>query len=154
LQAIQDRRDPAYSYQQLQRLLQGQPLAAAADQALVKRRADREQLRQVPFQQVDESGVYYAELTGRIDGEFASAVLPNAAVIVLASPMPDGSGKWEVKVRAGNQFPPSWSLQDLQLDSFGGRWNAGSTKRHGGSNLGPEAYAQDVAERLATFQNA
>ncbi len=39
-------------------------------------------------------------------------------------------------------------LNTLDLPDFGGRWNAGSTRRFGGTSIHPEEYAEILDERM------
>lgn len=168
LQAIQDMGDLgdiAFSFYCLNILLtKGEMvLPEEAQTALQVRRAEREKLRQIVegggFVH-QGSGVYYAELQKRIDGELLPALLPSASVIVVAYPIAankipedlreQGLKLYEVKTRTGSQFPAGASLQDLNLPNWGGRWNAGSTGRHGGT-IDPAAFARLVAQKMSGY---
>lgn len=131
-----------------------------AKQALLTRRRQRAQLQRLvetgAFAHV-ENGVYYAELPERINGELLPALLSKASVIVVAYPLAEGKKTeeqrrnrtpvFEVKTRTGTMFPEGRSLQEFDLPHWGGRWNAGSTGRQGGT-ADPKAFASLVAERL------
>jgi hypothetical protein len=60
-----------------------------------------------------------------------------------------------MKLRLGLAAPPGLTLQRLGVQAFdpryGGRWNAGSNKRGGGTDIPPERYAQLVADRLQSI---
>ena len=63
---------------------------------------------------------------------------------------------WNVKLRLGQAAPAGLSLHDLKLSAwdknFGGRWNAGSNKRGGGTDIAPVDYAAQVAHCIARCQ--
>ena len=157
LQAVQDRRDLAYSLDQLRLLLDGHPLDGAAQNLLEKRYADRERIKQIingnGFKIVDD--VSYAVLDEKIDGALVPALLPEAKLILLFSPMENDRSKWEVKFRAGVLAPQGFSLKKLGIEEvdegFGGRWNAGGNKRNGGIKANPGEYAAKIAKLVEKF---
>jgi hypothetical protein len=158
LQALDRRRDPVLSFRALRRLLAGEPLdadvQAALDERRARRRLARELVRAGRFEEV--GGVAWAELEGEVDGEFFPALLPTAAVIVLGSRDPSVAAPWITKVRLGQAAPEGLSLFDLgirKLDpNFGGRWNAGSNRRLGGTKVPPDFYAEALAARLGRVE--
>jgi hypothetical protein len=91
-----------------------------------------------------------------IDGEFFPALVPGATVILLANRMKDPR-RWQMKIRLGEAAPPGLTLHALdvgELDiGYGGRWNAGSNKRGGGTELTPQAYVDHIRERLKRWNN-
>lgn len=98
------------------------------------------------FRWVD--GIAYIILDKRIDAGLVPPFLPNARVIVVASRMPeDAQKKWRIRVRLGKKAKGIY-LNELKLPDFGGRWNAGSTTRHGGTDIEPEDYVDIILNRL------
>lgn len=154
LQAIQQTRDVEYSLATLARLEAGRPLDAAASEALEARQRKREAATEaVASGRFDWAGdIAWAQFDLEIDGEFFPALLPEARLIIVGSPMPDGSSKLAIKVRRGHAMPDGVTLDDLDLKridpSYGGRWNAGSTKRGGGSDLRVEEWIRRLVEQL------
>lgn len=152
LQAIQDARDVHHSLRQLRALLEGRALEPRSHELLTQRREDRDAMSAARFTQVEGAPVWWVQLERKVDSALAVDVVADGAVVLLASPMPGTQNhapmRWEVKVRAGMRFPPGHSLAELALPDFGGRWNAGSTKRHGGTALAPQDYAAVVADRV------
>lgn len=63
----------------------------------------------------------------------------------MALPREDVPRRWNVKLRLGNAAPPGFTLHDMKIPNwnpaFGGRWNAGSKKRGGGTSIEPRDYA-------------
>jgi hypothetical protein len=61
-----------------------------------------------------------------------------------------------MKLRLGAGAPEGFTLHDLhmtELDpAYGGRWNAGSNARAGGTAIPPERYAEEVRRRLLTVR--
>ncbi len=78
--------------------------------------------------------VYVGRFEEMLPGELLPALIPEAKVIILVSSL--RAGLKEIKVRAGLKFPIGVSLNMLGLLGYGGRWNAGSTKRCGGTPEG------------------
>jgi hypothetical protein len=138
----------------LRRLLAGDPIASHA-QALVERRAARRAHAQALVASGDiavDRGLAVGYLTDDIDGACFPALLPDAALIMLVSPHSQYADRYAVKLRLGIAAPPGLTLHGLGLSTFdpvfGGRWNAGSNKRGGGTALGPAAYAAHVRAAL------
>lgn len=88
----------------------------------------------------------------RIPAEMLTSVLPEAAVIITSKPL--NSECWVMKVRLGRAGMGSsnLSLNNLGIElfdpAFGGRWNAGSNNRGGGTKLTPQEYAEKVASAI------
>jgi hypothetical protein len=160
LQALQSRRDLHLSTRSLGHLLRGLPLEPAALGDLAKRRSDRERAEALVREgQVHWSGkVAYARIQTKLDAGLLPPLLPEAWVILTFSPMKDREGHLEVKVRQGLAAPEGLSLQRLGIETFdpayGGRWNAGSNIRGGGTPLSPETYAERVADLLSDWNPA
>jgi hypothetical protein len=142
-----------YSLRCLHDLLDGRSLDERAQTALDARRRNRQRAAQcvADGRFSEKSGLFWASLDDAIEGEFFPALLPDAKVIVIFTPRPGEAGRWNVKFRLGNAAPEGLSLEQLvkPLDlGYGGRWNAGSNKRDGGTNETPETYAVLLIERM------
>ncbi len=152
LQAFDAMRDVEFSLRNLELLLQEASLEEAAINLVEKR--DRERAFATSLV---ESGrfrmigaVAVAKLGGdeRIASEFLPGLLPAARIIISAAPM--ANGRWETKVRLGLAARKEETLFSLHISrlepAFGGRWNAGSTKRSGGSEIDPIVLAERLVE--------
>ena len=162
---VGDRTEGQYleSLRNLKLLLNHSALEPAAVRALRKRSNDRARARRL----VDEGNVptdrwlAVVELDEEMDGSFFPPLLPDAAVIMLATRSGDDTGRWIVKLRLGKAAWPGLTLHTLPVSdwdsNYGGRWNAGGNKRgggeeplaSGGTSIEPEAYAEKLRERLA-----
>lgn len=134
LQAVSELRDLELSFTCLQACLEEKALPDKAVQLLETRLHDRARALKYVREGVIQyagHGVYVGKFEAIIPGELFPALLPDAKVIVLVSSL--SSGFKEIKVRAGLMFPEGHSLNLLGLTGYGGRWNAGSTKRFGGT---------------------
>jgi hypothetical protein len=87
-----------------------------------------------------------------LDGEFFPALLPEAVVILLAARRADDRQRWDVKLRLGAGAPAGFSLHRLALreldPGYGGRWNAGSNRRGGGTAMPPDRWSAELAQRV------
>jgi hypothetical protein len=96
--------------------------------------------------------VAWVELDRDADLLFLAGRIPTAAVVLLFTPRGDDSVRRNVQFRLGGGALAGLTLHDLRLAEFdrgyGGRWNAGSNKRAGGTDLAPAAYAAEVARRV------
>lgn len=144
LQSLQDKRDLTFSLQNLDKLLKGEKIDEEAQSMLEARLKSREMVKKIVSDgKFEKNGqVYFTSVDERFDAGMLPAILPDAAAIVLGSPMKDNPDMWEIKVRLGLSASQDMALNEMNLPDFGGRWNAGSTKRHGGTKLNPEEYAK------------
>jgi hypothetical protein len=93
-------------------------------------------------------GIAFIKINQKIDACLVVDVLPDAKVIVVASPMPKKSkGKWRIRVRLGKSGN-GIQLNKLNLPDTGGRWNAVSTSRNDGTDIEPEEYVKTVRNRI------
>jgi hypothetical protein len=151
-----DRTDEQYleSLRNLRLLREGERLELCAQRALdlrLGRRARARQLvREGRFGWVGK--LAWAKLEEEIDGAFFRPLLPEAAVIMLAVRHPTLSDCWVMKLRLGAAAPPGLTLHSLGIQNwnpaFGGRWNAGSNKRGGGTSIEPRDYANRLLTKL------
>ena len=156
LQALDPRRDYPLSLRNLRLLLAGQPIDPDAQSALEERRGKRAEAKRLvqngAFTNLD--GVAFATIPRAVDGEFFPALLPTAHLIAVFVPHAE-PGKWMVKLRLGQAAPNGLSLHQLGVPAFdanyGGRWNAGSNKRGGGTTLSPDDYARHLQHALSTI---
>jgi len=154
LQALDKRRDLELSQSSLNRFLRKEPLQAVAKEALEERRRERGQaellVNKHQFSSVGK--LSYAVVKQPIDSEFFPALLPDTMVLMIASPRGDSGGYWDIHLRLGPAAPKGFSLHSLDLKgldpNYGGRWNAGSNIRGGGTNLAPEKYGEKLSELL------
>lgn len=90
--------------------LQGQrPPAALAH--LEARLRKRESTLEAATQFSRLGNIAYAELPDSVDSELFPAVLADATVILIASPRPQGPGRWDMKVRLGRAAPEGLILK-------------------------------------------
>lgn len=154
LQAIQSKRDLQFSLKNLQALLNKEPLDEEAEKLLEKRFADRKKAQEAVSEGhfTESQKVFYISLAEKIDGAFFPALVSEAGAIVVCSPMPDGSGKFSMKTRLGMQAPIGFVLNKAGLPDFGGRWNAGDTKRNGGTAVSVEKFASLLEEAIEKYK--
>lgn len=151
LQGLDPYRDRDLSLRNLGLLLAGHELEVVAQQGLNDRRRKRDRAARLVgrFQLV--GSLAWAVLDEVIDGELFPPLLPQAVVILVASPR-DEQGQWNMKLRLGLAAPEGLTLHALKLAEidphYGGRWNAGSNRRGGGTAMSPERYAELLAARL------
>ena len=101
-------------------------------------------------------GIALITIDQKIDACLLVDALPAAEAIVVVSPMPEGSrGKWRIRVRLGiGNLSEAIELNKLNLPDTGGRWNAVSTSRNGGTNIEPEKYLGRVRYEIKQQQNS
>jgi hypothetical protein len=154
LQALDPMRDVELSLRNLNLLLQGAALEEVAVNLVEGRKKQREmvaalvQMRRVEF--IGSVAVIKLSAEEKLSGEFLPSLLPAARVIIAALPM--SNGKWETKVRLGLAAQAGETLFSIDVErwecAFRGRWNAGSTRRSGGSTIDPVVLAQRLADSL------
>jgi hypothetical protein len=96
------------------------------------------------------NGIAFKIMDKKIDAGLLPALFPNVKAIMVASPMPDR--KWRIRVRLG-KLGKNIELNKLNLPDTGGRWNAISTSRHGGTNTRPEDYLKMLSDKINQNQN-
>jgi hypothetical protein len=152
LQALEPLRSVADSFNALAILEGGGRLPSWAGKPLAERLEQRTVAADLAGCFVLAGGIAWAAFDEPVDGEFFPVHLPEARVIVMGYPMADRSSRWVIKLRLGLAAPPGTVLDPARLrvidPAYGGRWNAGSTKSGGGSELAPETWAERLGERL------
>ena len=153
LQALEQERDLDIALQTLLALRDGEELPARAADLLELRRGERRGLRALLEEpgRVRRFGPVTVLAAGRhLPAEMLTPLLPDAAVIVVGYPRQGGGHK--MKIRLGNAAPEGVSLSRLGITSedpdYGGRWNAGSNNRGGGTDLDPFAYGQMLEQEV------
>lgn len=160
LQALEEKRDLKFSLRNLDLFLSGKDIESEAKELLEKRLEDRKKAKGLVEEgKFKKNGsVYYVLLEKKIDAGLLPALLPNAVVIMTASPMKNNPSRLEIHVRLGINAPSGLAINRLGLpDGFGGRWNAGANNRpkkdnpQGGTTKSAEEYAQIINEKLKKF---
>ncbi len=150
LQALQETRKLPLIMENLYHLQNDEQIDTKAELLLEDRKESREKVKRLvnagAF--LEYNGIYYVGLDEKIESELVPEYLPDAKLVVLASPMPEGSEKkWEIKVRLG-QKAGHIILSELNLPDFGCRFNAGSTMRLGGTDIELEEYVKIIYKEL------
>ncbi|MBA3733130.1 hypothetical protein H0W91_02005 [Patescibacteria group bacterium] len=155
LQSLEEKRDLFFSLSNLDKLNKGEPLDTDAEMLLNKRYQNRikaaELIKEGKFEKV--GNVYFTSVDERFDAGMLPALLPEAEIIVIGSPMKDNPEMWGISVRLGLAAPEGWTLDDFKLPDFGGRWNAGNTRRHGGTKYNAKEYATIINEQISDLQS-
>jgi hypothetical protein len=145
----------AESLRAVEDLRAGPPLGAAATKALEGRRLRRRLAQELKDSFDLRDGVAFAVSDHSIDSAFFPALVPEAAVIMVACPNVADRARWTIKLRLGESAPRGVMLHSLGVTAwdplFGGRWNAGSNGRGGGTDRAPGEYAERLRARLASF---
>lgn len=148
LQALQYERNIEFSLKNLQLLLDKKPLELKAQELLQKRYRQRKEIKKiVDKKEFKKSGeVFYIEINKRIDPNFLIPLFPEAKIILSFSPHQKNSNCLEVRMRRGMAASKKLKLNKIGINEFdpkwGGRWNAGSNKRGGGTKLSANKYAK------------
>lgn len=153
---FRNNRDTEFCLRNLKLFLNSETMEKEAEDMLRERKADREEVKQLvkDTKGIEKEKVPLLITRKRIDTAFLPALLPEAEVIVTAYPLSENPSKWGVKLRLGSKAPESFSLSSLPLpEEFGGRWNAYSNTRGGGSSTEPEALRSMLEESLNKLES-
>ena len=157
LQSLDRQRNIELSLRSLAALERGSMLPDIAVEKLAirlsKRDAAEAAVAEGRFQSQD--GVMWAKLDFEIDGEFFPRLMPDAKVIVISYPNLSGTAPFVMKARLGLGAPEGMSLHQLDIKehvdpAYGGRWDAGSTRRGKGTVMGVEEWALKLAARMTS----
>lgn len=145
LQAIEHHRDINLSKHALNNLLNNEPLDPQTLSDIAARQQERAQIQALIEKDLQYyEDIAYITLEQNLDAALFPPYLPEAKVIVIGIPM---EGRWKIKARLGNKTE-GIQLNTLDLPDMGGRWNAISTGRNGGTQYTPKEYAQIIYEKL------
>ena len=124
----------------------GRPLGDVATEALARRRNRRDLALELRDRFDLRDGVAFAVSDHSIDSAFFPALVPEAAIIMVACPNVADPARWTIKLRLGESASRGVTLHSLGITEwdplFGGRWNAGSNGRGGGTDKEPGEYAE------------
>ena len=152
LQALTEFKNPAFSFQNLNLLLQGKRLEPRAMRAYHRRLKDREHMKRHVRRFKKRGHVHYIRTSDPLHTDLFFGLLPEAEVILIHFPRRKGNGKSEVRVRLGKAAPIGLRLNNLALPNIGARWNAGSSVRDPeGVSLSARQYADTVNEAVEEF---
>ncbi|MCK5593863.1 MAG: hypothetical protein KAI18_01335 [Candidatus Aenigmarchaeota archaeon] len=156
LQALQETRDLPFIMENLCHLQDDEKIDTKAEMLLEDRMESREEVKQLVKDGAfsEYNGIYYIGRDEKIESELVPEFLPDAKLVVLASPMPpDSEREWEIKVRLGKNTRDI-NLKKLNLPDFGCRFNAGSTMRLGGTDIELEEYVRRVYSEISRVYGA
>lgn len=149
LQAVQDFRDLPFSLECLSQAERGAPLPVRAQNLLAHRLADREKAKGLAFGALREGRMAFIALDDKIESDLVAPFVKDAWILALTFPHTKDSARTELKLRLAPDAPMGFTLRSLDMakvdPAFGGRWNAGSNKRGGGSRL----RSSELFERLS-----
>ncbi|MDO8594822.1 MAG: hypothetical protein Q7R93_04930 [bacterium] len=151
LQPLASFKDPALSFRNLELLLDGKALEPEVEKARARRREDRKVCAEVApnFKRQGRvcflGGHYFEEV------ELFLPLFPDAEIFLIHYPSRIVTGKNEIRVRLGPAAPKGLWLNKLGLPNFGGRWNAGSSRRSEKTLLTVEEYASVINEKVEAF---
>jgi hypothetical protein len=153
LQALDPWRDFALSIRNLDFMLQGCELDPAVKEAMRQRQDKRESLHEKLKQEIqiiNKTALLIVE--DCLDAVDLVRIFPDVAMIVHARPDKTGSSRWTMKIRLGQAAPAGLMLDKRKIQVFdpnyGGRWNAGSNGRGGGTSLDPRTYVLKLFDAL------
>ena len=135
-------------------------LDAFVEEAVAERKTSRDRAARLVAEGRFEiaQGVFLTRLEVPTEGELFLPLLPDAVVVMTASPYQNREDRWQVKIRLGLAAPTGLSLHDLGIpawdEAYGGRWNAGSNHRGGGTALSPEEYCVRLAKAVTDTLSA
>ncbi len=130
-------------------MLEGKELPQDAKDMLGLREKNRERVRSMiehnRFHKIGSIAVFITE--SNLDPAILVSLLPDSSAIMVSSQSKKDESRWIHRIRLGKDID-GVSLKNCNLPDFGGRWNAGSTRRHGGSTLGPLEYGKVLDQEL------
>lgn len=153
LEALKDKRDLHYSYDNLTKVINGSSLDYDANRLIEDRILERERATQLVqngnFK--NENGIFYAETTKNISLNLFLPLIPEAKILILSMPSKADPSKHEIKIRLGMSHPANLRLNNLQFspeNDFGwqGRWNAGSNRRSGGTSKSLDEVVNTISQ--------
>ena len=149
LQSIQYKEDLEQIAINLNNLLNDRSIDEEAKKLMKKRKDAREfakhELEKGNYEKYKD--VAYLILDRAGDPTMLIPFLADTKVIMMAYKSPHDSERWNIRIRLG-LAAKKIHLNTLDLPDFGGRWNAGSTRRHGGTSIHPKEYAKIIQEHI------
>jgi hypothetical protein len=155
LQALSCKRKLLFSAKNMEDLLAGKDLDEEAA-VLFKQRSD-ERMRSFALIKggLRQKGhVTFLQLTPKknVDIQLLYWALPDAEIIMTAGQMPDDASRTGIKIMRGRKAPNGLCLNIIGLgDGFGGRWDAISNKRAGGTTNSVAIYIDKLNDYLNSF---
>ncbi|MFP4117569.1 MAG: hypothetical protein ACLFTR_01460 [Candidatus Woesearchaeota archaeon] len=148
LQALEDTRNLDFIAENLFKMIDGEELQERASRMLSIREKNRERIASmVSMNRIHKEGnVSYIITDSKLDPALLISLLPASTAIMISSKS-EKKGHWNHRIRLGMHVQ-GISMKELDLPGFGGRWNAGSTRRNGGTELDPKEYARIINQRL------
>ncbi len=150
LQAMQKEKDLEFSIRNLDALLNKELIDEKAKGMLEIRKGERAKIKKL----VDDGkvsyqdGIDYIKLDEKIESGLLPKYVPDAKLIMIAHPMPEGSAReWNIHLRLGNEADDI-RLDMLNLPDFGCRCDAGSTNRYGGTDVAPGEFLEITIEEI------
>jgi len=122
---------------------------------LKKRHGERQEAKEIinnkKFQRIGR--ITYIYLEKNINSAFWPSLIPDAQVI-LTSYKKDHNNLI-ARTRLGMKAPEGLYLNEIGINEFdpnwGGRWNAGSNERSGGTKLSLDKYIKDLNRKIEQF---
>jgi hypothetical protein len=149
-----------FFFDSLSRFQRGRSLDTFAREAMDVRKESRERAGRIVAEGRfhAEAGVCFATLDEPLEGELLLPFLDEAVMVATANRHREYPDRWQLKIRLGLAAPEGLSLQAMEIEAFdpgyGGRWNAGSNSRGGGTDIEPEAYRQRLVGAVAAYGRA
>ncbi|MCK4891626.1 MAG: hypothetical protein KAS78_03075 [Candidatus Pacebacteria bacterium] len=155
LQALKHKRDIKLSVRNLQLLLNGEILEPEALALVKERYKERQEAKKIvdskKFQKIGK--ITYVYLEKSINSAFWPSLIPDAQIILTSY-----KGDYNnliVRTRLGMAAPKGLALNKIGIDEFdlgwGGRWNAGSNRRSGGTKLSSNEYIINLNIKVEKF---
>lgn len=154
LQSLAKTQELAFAAECFKGLILGEELAPRALDIIATRAADRargsEYLNSGVLRVRDQ--LAWAITDKPLESDLVLPLVPEAVMIILFSKHPEVEGNWVVKTRLGRAAHAGLTLFDININQidpiWGGRWNAGSNERGGGTPIPPTAYLEEIRQRL------
>lgn len=155
LQALKRERDIKLSVRNLQLLLGSETLEPKALTLLEERYKERQEAKKIvnskKFQKIGR--ITYVYLKKSINSAFWPSLIPDAQVILTFHK--GDHGNLIARTRLGMTAPKGLALNKIGINEFdpdwGGRWNAGSNRRSGGTKLPMGEYIVDSNKKIEGF---